>query len=164
MERRNFLKGIFGAAVVAAMPKAVVDQIEQLPTNAISPSNKKTKDIDSYTGSNVLFIYNKDTLIGVSTHFSIIIRNDRVSIPFEILQAPKSTRIEASNIYWEDIIDLKDILMSDDLSFLAKNNDIKLAGNIEISQIELGYGIDTKQTSSATFEVLGEAEITFVNV
>lgn len=157
MERRDFLKGIFGASVVAAMPKVVVDQIEQLPTNVISPSNKKTKDIDSYTGSNVLFIYNKDTLIGVSTHFSIIIRNDKVSIPFKILQVQKSAEIEAFNIYWEDIIDLHDILMSNDLSFLVKNDNIKMTGNVVVSEIGI-------MSNSATFKVSGPVQILSKNV
>jgi hypothetical protein len=31
MDRKGFLKRVFGAAVVAAMPKVVVNQIESLP-------------------------------------------------------------------------------------------------------------------------------------
>jgi hypothetical protein len=68
MERRNFFKSIFGAAVVIAMPKIVVEQIEKNPPPF--PLEKS-----------VIYIYNEEELIGESLHFKVNINQDYITIP-----------------------------------------------------------------------------------
>lgn len=71
MDRKGFLHRVFGAAVVAAIPKIVVDQIETLPP----PPIVKTKPIfvDERTdiavepkGDNCIYLYKNNILLGYS--------------------------------------------------------------------------------------------------
>jgi hypothetical protein len=92
MERRDFLKGIFGAAVVAVMPKGVVDQIEKLP-EPISPAingaplvvlkDGKKIPLEDYRipdYDNCLYIYDEDKLIGQSNKFNLTFKQDILPI------------------------------------------------------------------------------------
>lgn len=117
MERRNFLKGIFGAAVVAAMPKAVVDQIEDL-SEPPPVSTKEWKDIEKtfthgtvdlgpipVTSENILFIYDKERLIGYSCDFSAEAHMDKTD--FNTLEGyliysytPPQYVITANSVHW----------------------------------------------------------------
>ena len=81
MERRDFLKGIFGAAVVAAMPIAVINRIEQSEVQYISDRVHKAdelgtmiKPIDEVlfaNADNILFVYDEEKLIGFSNLFDL---------------------------------------------------------------------------------------------
>jgi len=72
MERRNFLKGMFGAAVVAAMPIAVVNRIES--QNVEPHSSTDTTPINTIwcdASDNILLIYDEKRLIGFSNLFTL---------------------------------------------------------------------------------------------
>lgn len=179
MDRKGFLKRLFGAAVVAAMPKVVVDQIESLPEPIPIPPVEKDviecvkEQIGENTykpeavvldSDNVLLIYNKDSLVGISNYFQI--KAERKYSPtmelagspyIDFLMAPMSCKIAATNINWYDGVNLNDILMSDDLHFLAKHieNNIKLTGDIITTQMDIDAGMYTPITTSATFTVTG---------
>ena len=66
MERRLFLKNIFGAAVIAAIPKVVIDQIEAIAPKDIIPIEKNKPLLN-----NGLYIYDKNQLIAASTLFTV---------------------------------------------------------------------------------------------
>ena len=84
MKRRSFLKGIFGAAVVATMPKSVVDQIEKLPEPP--PINKQTttggviKHLHLPCIENCLYIYDNNNLIGQSAVFDLNYKQGHIPI------------------------------------------------------------------------------------
>jgi hypothetical protein len=71
MRRRDFLKGIFGAAAIAAVPAIVLRQIDELP-----PSEKVDATGNIYTGpinpeDNILYIYDENQLVGESHIFNL---------------------------------------------------------------------------------------------
>jgi len=80
MKRRNFLKGIFGAAVVVAVPIAVVNRIEQSEIRHVSDrlhvADKlgtiiKPIDESIFNSNDILFIYDEERLIGYSRLFAL---------------------------------------------------------------------------------------------
>jgi hypothetical protein len=88
MDRKGFLQRIFGAAIVAAMPKVVVEQIEKTsPTvngasvvviqdGKIIPPEDTVVHHQVGTTDNVLFIFDENKLIGQSQHFSLNLKQD----------------------------------------------------------------------------------------
>ena len=81
MDRKGFLKRVFGAAVVAAMPKVVVNQIESLPApveekEPIFLDKVTEKPIIPNISERILFIYDKEKLIGYSAQFDLSSKMD----------------------------------------------------------------------------------------
>lgn len=73
MDRRSFFKNMFGAAVVAAMPKIVVDQIEKIPIEEITPQviTPQAPKVIPNLGDRCLYLYDNDKLIAGSTQFNL---------------------------------------------------------------------------------------------
>ena len=67
MRRRDFLKGIFGAAAVAAVPAVVLKQIDELP-----PPEGVTNNLPEVnTEGSILYIYDDNQLVGSSSIFNL---------------------------------------------------------------------------------------------
>ena len=78
MRRRDFLKGVFGAATIAAVPAVVLKQIDELPTSEGVTNNPPKVDATGmcYTGpikseDSILYIYDDDQLVGSSSTFNL---------------------------------------------------------------------------------------------
>jgi hypothetical protein len=113
MDRRKFLQNMFGAAVITAMPKIVVDQIISLPepipispaVNGVTPILTKRIIMPP---NGLLYIWDdeRNILIGASDRFSLDLKQDVINIGFDDLQYPqfirgqRSWNISASNIQW----------------------------------------------------------------
>jgi len=76
MDRAGFLKNVFGAGIVLAMPKVLVDKIEALPPPVVTPpviEEKKPIFTDSKTDikvetykDNCMYLYKNEHLLGYS--------------------------------------------------------------------------------------------------
>jgi hypothetical protein len=81
MNRRDLLKGLFGTAVIAAVPTIVLKRIDELtppPTPPIPPVDAVGK---VYTGpidpeDNILYIYDDNQLVGGSHNFNLKFHQD----------------------------------------------------------------------------------------
>lgn len=86
MRRRDFFKGLFGAAVVAAIPTRVMEQIEKVPieTNTPSPDPISTKHHSPSHKKidNFLYLYDKEELVGASGLFHMNITQKYNPIPY----------------------------------------------------------------------------------
>ena len=78
MRRRDFLKGVFGAATIAAVPAVVLKQIDELPTSEGVTNNPPKVDATGmcYTGpikseGSILYIYDDNQLVGSSSTFNL---------------------------------------------------------------------------------------------
>jgi len=77
MDRRCFFKGIFGAAIVASIPKIVVEQIEQTPIEELTPVPKEAfEQVVSYVKGKCLYLYDNEKLIAGSTDFALELKRD----------------------------------------------------------------------------------------
>jgi hypothetical protein len=107
MKRRDFFKGIFGAAVVAAIPKSVMEQIEATPIpeaksiakgGVINLKNPETAHFATF-GKQILYIYDEDNFLGWSTDFNLRFCNEACEVYYldytEMLSGLKSWEINA---------------------------------------------------------------------
>ena len=100
-----FLKNIFGAAVIAAMPKVIVDQIEYLPPEIV-PDRLHEDDEPGHTVyDQCLFIHDGEFLIGASTFFNLEMHRDFIHIGDnngwpEYITGPFSWKVSADRFIW----------------------------------------------------------------
>ena len=101
MKRRDFFKGIFGAAVVAAIPKSVMEQIEATPIpeaksiakgGVINLKNPETAHFATF-GKQILYIYDEDNFLGWSTDFNLSAKREAIPIP-------KTKRVKIGKKYY----------------------------------------------------------------
>lgn len=166
MNRAGFLKRIFGAAVVAAMPKVVVDQIESLPEPISTPPPEK--DVIEYAkeqvdlalseSERVLFIYDtqNDKLVAYSYDFNIEAK--RTVIPFDdiewrkYVQGPWSYEVRANKIFFTNTDNPDEYITEPDiLRFVMKHNDIEVFGKMALTQLTKAIPIDKPIEYSAIF-------------
>lgn len=168
MDRRGFLKNIFGAAVVAAIPKIVLKQIDDLPKHPItSPVNGIEpifiKEIPTHPNG-LLYIWDdeKNALIGASKNFSLNFRQGYVDVSIisdgcyaQYLPGPKSWDISASNIQW--VGNAKESFeQSKKLRCLIAKDDIRINGEIYITQLASFAPLNGVISYDAKFEGNGE--------
>lgn len=164
MDRRGFLKGIFGAAVVAAMPPIVVDQIEALPEpTLISPVVNEVKPIftrlEPIAPNGLLYIYNDTELIGISRRFNLNMRQQYIDVTDfkgwkQYLKGSLNWDISASDMNWAgdpreyfaEITKLNCIILKDN---------IKIIGDIYITQLEFISPMFEELSSNVEFEGSG---------
>ena len=154
MRRRDFLKGIFGAAAVAAVPAVVLKQIDSLPEESIS---QPLSEIDAvgkiYTGPiehiisitpeeiGVLYIYDEreEQLIAASTNFRVdmfykVIRLDSLDDEPLFVNAPPLWSVSAEDIQWKvdptQVFDEGKVLKC----LMAKDN-IKYCGDVYLTEL-----------------------------
>jgi len=78
MKRRDFFKGIFGAAIVAAIPKPIMEQLDKISDETLIPKVHQisikpiinTVPLDS-SSRPLLLLYDNSKLIGTSCHFEL---------------------------------------------------------------------------------------------
>lgn len=106
MDRRNFFKGMFGAAIIASMPKIVVDQIERT-----TPVQEVTqKETFSYQGQQRMFLYDDNKLIASSSEFNLLLRRELIDISHIRLDNPPYPEYRygvpdwsvSARIYWNN--------------------------------------------------------------
>lgn len=157
MDRKGFLKRVFGAAVVAAMPKVVVDQIESLPEPISVPPPEK--DVIEYAkeqvdlalseSERVLFIYDtqNDKLVAYSYDFNIEAK--RTVIPDEYR---RSYEVRANKIFFTNTDNPDEYITEPDiLRFVMKHNDIEVFGKMALTQLTKAIPIDKPIEYSAIF-------------
>jgi hypothetical protein len=77
MERRDFLKGIFGAAVVAVVPKPIVEAIEKAPPETLTPMIQPTvKEVVKSPplgtmNDGFIYLYDGDVLLAASNQVNL---------------------------------------------------------------------------------------------
>jgi hypothetical protein len=78
VNRRDLLKGLFGTAVIAAVPTIVMKRIDELPPPEYSPNHLiESDDVGKvYTGplnpeDNILYLYDENQLVGSSSIFNL---------------------------------------------------------------------------------------------
>jgi len=172
MRRRDFLKGIFGAAAVAAVPAVVLKQIDALPEEPIPPVDAIGK---TYTGPiehtikvdpesiDVLYIYDEkeQQLIAASTDFRVDMQcryypdeeHSRFTGQPEYRKAPPSWSVSAHNIVWK--VDPVQVFNKGNVlkCLMAKDN-IKFCGEVFLAEL-VGSGAFVAyldQTYEARFE------------
>lgn len=157
MRRRDFLKGIFGAAAVAAVPAVVLKQIDSLPEESIS---QPLSEIDAvgkiYTGPiehiisitpeeiEVLYIYDEreEQLIAASTNFRVDMdisystfkyEDNMFETPHHVANPP-SWSVSAKDIQWKvdptQVFDEEKVLKC----LMAKDN-IKYCGDVYLTEL-----------------------------
>lgn len=157
MDRKGFLKRVFGAAVVAAMPKVVVEQIESLPEPISVPPPEK--DVIEYAkeqvdlalseSERVLFIYDtqNDKLVAYSYDFNIEAK--RTVIPDEYR---RSYEVRANKIFFTNTDNPDEYITEPDiLRFVMKHNDIEVFGKMALTQLTKAIPIDAPIEYSAIF-------------
>ena len=160
MNRRTLLKNMFGAAVIAALPKRVVEQIESIPPD---PIIKEEKDVIEYakeqiiSGNDVLYIYDENQLVGHAHNFHLNMHND--IIPVEYIQGLTHWNLQAYDIHWHT--DVQELITNDiKLNCLILHEDTRITGDIYIQEMELISPIEGTLGYSAKFEGYGKLFIT----
>jgi hypothetical protein len=181
MERRSFLKNIFGAAVVAAMPKIVVEQIEKAPPETLTPKIDPVNGVEpvfvkqkDYLKGNFIYLYDNDVVIAGSSMFAFamdrpIIHNfsfDDPEIAFSY-SAPMSWKIAVDKLLWFN----HDKGMSyftryEPLQFVAVFNNARITGEALLVECSIGapmFGqieedIVLQGTGAITIETMDEPD------
>lgn len=154
MRRRDFLKGVFGAATIAAVPAVVLKQIDSLSEEPIPhPLPKVDKIGKIYTGPieysisitpeeiDVLYIYDEkeQQLIAASTNFRVdmfckAIRLDSSDDEPQFVNAPSSWSVSAEDIQWKvdptQVFDEGKVLKC----LMAKDN-VKYCGDVYLTEL-----------------------------
>jgi hypothetical protein len=165
MDRRGFLKGVFGAAIVATIPKKVVEEIESLPlpTKEQGPIyTPKLLDIELPDVSNapdppLLYVYD-EKLLGYSTRFDFVSEH-RLSILHAdgvYWYPPQKQRYEivAHEMKWERLVVEKAFSECKPLNILIKNEELRASAQAHIIEIDL-------MTNRCIFAISGEILIEF---
>jgi hypothetical protein len=154
---------MFGAAVIAAMPKIVVKQIEELAPEKITPVDGVkpvfTKKI--YTG-NCMYLHDGTTLVGASTLFHIEVQRDIIPIePWrgrtrllaksatwgngypQYIQGQMKWNIFAEKFRWIDKEKRNQYFCENkSLMCLVKHENIKLQGEVYLTEMTLTIPAD----------------------
>ena len=156
MNRRTLLKNMFGAAVIAALPKRVIEQIESIPPD---PIIKEEKDVIEYakeqiiSGNDVLYIYDENQLVGHAHNFHLNMHND--IIPVEYIQGLTHWNLQAYDIHWHT--DVQELIINDiKLNCLILHEDTRITGDIYIQETELISPMRGTLRYSARFEGYGK--------
>ena len=169
MKRRDFFKGVFGAAVVAAIPKSVMEQIEATPI----PNVETVKAIELPTSNQILYIYDEDTFLGWSTDFNLSAKRDFIPIPKtkrvkigkkyywiqdfdaypEYKTGPLEWNIQASRLHWT--VDDPSDLFNKDLNCVISDKGVQFKGKIFCDHYTISASSDG-MCEDASFRGIGE--------
>jgi hypothetical protein len=174
MKRRIFLKNLFGAAVVAAIPKPIFEEMVRTPLPeklVFVPDRLHEADEPGHVlpPNKYLYLYDDKKFIGSSCDFNISMSQDYITIPkakrvkigsryhwMEDYFAPPehfpTTRewtLKADYISWNILPD--DIDRNDKLNFIATVGDKTLIGDIYISAFATQAGYDSPIRYAAEF-------------
>jgi hypothetical protein len=144
MKRSDFLKNVFGAAVVAAMPPLVVKQIDALPETEIKSEKEivTPENIETALLCDVFYLYDNKEIIAYSHLFNFSLRRDTVPIQECSMDSDNwqhyisgDTYVGIDNMIIKNIHSL-DLCKS--YHFLAINDDLdwKMYGDVYITKCE----------------------------
>lgn len=166
MDRRGFLKGIFGAAVVAAMPPLVVRQIEALPepvpiSPAVNGATPVFTKLEPIAPDGLLYIYDeKDGLIAMSRKFNLNVHKQFIEINPDYggwkqhISGPISWNISTEDINW--VGDPREYFTKfRKLNCILLKDDKKISGDIYITQLEFESPMFEELSCRAEFEGSG---------
>jgi hypothetical protein len=176
MDRRNFLKGVLGGAVIAALPKPVMEALVTHYPESVGIGEEfdevwqTSGNVNSKYPSitTILFIYTGDTLIGTSTNFNIEQKQEYIPIPHsveelveyeEYMPALKGWWIAAENVQWLNNYDPKTLFMNNiQMSCIAvdEKSNLKWIGEVLLTELSVGTPFEESVTYQARFEGLGE--------
>jgi hypothetical protein len=139
MERRTFLKNILGAAIVATMPKIVVDQIEAIPPETITPVEPvKTEDISDQFWTEfekILYIYDNNKLVAASTVFYLEITRPTIDMGEFFLPGLWEWKIAAEKLRWfNGCSGINYFAESNKLNCLVLHKELKVQGEVFITE------------------------------
>jgi hypothetical protein len=151
MDRRNFFKGMFGAAVVAFMPKIVVEQIEKVPINEITPVPvlKKPKQVIFHLGEKCMYLYDDNQLIAGSTLFDLEFQRKVISLPTwegydQYVMGESEWKIAVEQLRWfNSETGLRYFEESKPLKCVIHYKGTEYMGYVLITECRLSCGIDT---------------------
>ena len=186
MERRGFLKSIFGAAVVASMPVVVLSQIEKTPP---PPNNKLPFPTNNHTKEGLLYIYKDIQLVGQSVLFNLTFKQNYqeveggkwekvwtgkytkkkgkkkykwVFVPSEYpeyIKVPSEWFIVSDYIQW--FVNPEELFCENDkLNCLIKQEDIKIIGDAYITEMSINSDPSLIYGRSVTLMGSGELILT----
>ena len=174
MRRRDFLKGIFGAAAIAAVPTIVLKQIDDLPPE---PDEKVAETILADTNipagkktptKGILYVWDKDTnqLVAGCTDFSLNIHMNPIDVTQwgdmfpQFIAGPVSWDVQADNMQW--LVDPMELFTRNDthLQCLMAAEDKKFCGDVMLERLETTACSFPyfRQTYDATFQGRGALE------
>jgi hypothetical protein len=168
MDRRNFFKGMFGAAIVASMPKIVVDQIEKVPIEEITPVPvlEKPKYVMYHLGEQCMYLYDNDKLIAGSTLFNLSFRREYLnmmdssyldSYPPEFRMGRPEWSVTAEQLRWFNHKRGLDYFTNEKpLQCVIYNKGVVIKGNVYITQCTLTCGMETFIQEDVTLQGTGE--------
>lgn len=143
MKRSDFLKNMFGAAVVAAMPPLVVKQIDALPDSEAKPEKGKviSESIETTFVDGMCYLHDTKKIIAYSQLFNISLRKETIPIQdcFSMDSDGWQHFMLGDTYIGIDSLIIKNIHFLDlckSYYFLAINSDWKMYGNVYINKCE----------------------------
>ena len=178
MRRRDFLKGIFGAAALAAVPTIVLKQIDELPPPPAPPIEPASPPIPISSKrpipeNGLFYIWDKDReeLVGASTDFSLNMNANFIDVTSidddyrKYMRGVPSWNIEANNVQW--LVDPEELFKREPKALLClmAKDDMKFSGDIYLTQISLTIPFfrEEEYVNYAYFEGSGMLEMIIKN-
>lgn len=175
MRRRDFLKGIFGAAAIAAVPTIVLKQIDALPQEPVTaieptPPTPRLSVKRPIPENGLFYIWDKDEerLVGACTDFSLNMQcnyfdQTLLDGPWVMYERGRpSWNIEANNVQW--LVDPQELFERENKTLLClmAKDDMKFSGDIYLTQISLTIPFfrEEEAINYAKFEGSGELLMT----
>lgn len=163
MERRTFLKNIFGAAMIIAMPKIIVDQIENLPPEII-PDRLHEGDEPGHTVyDQCLFIHDGEFLIGASTSFNLTMHRDPIFIGDddkgypEYIMGPFSWEVSADRFVWvNEELGHAYFMSNKPLQCLIYHQERRIKGEALLTQLTINAPMEEEIDHNLTMEGTGK--------
>ena len=175
MDRKNFLKGMFGAAIVASMPKIVVDQIEKV--EQIAPNHNDLSDVQGGFSHSVkeqrMYLYDDNKLIASSDEFSLSWKKEPINVsrrPDSIIPVypeywlgQPEWNIEA-RLFWNDKEEgLFYFAEEKPLQVVICNEGVKFKGNAYIMEFHYTSGLEDYAWEDVMLSGVGEIIIDVEN-
>jgi hypothetical protein len=149
MERRDFLKGIFGAAVVAVVPKPIVEAIEKAPPETLTPVVKEGVKTPPVFKTNDAFIYLYDGEVLLAASNDVDLNWHHNPIEYEVDGYRMHT---AGLMSWDiEVLNLKYFNAEGIDSAFASNKPVQILYHMPNINIH-GEAYITQMTMNAPFE------------
>jgi len=146
MERRNFLKGLFGTAIIAAIPKPVFDKIVETPFVVPEQAKVPAENIIVPEVNSYLYLYdNENNLLASSPHFNLEMKIEYISTGMDAdnwaqhITGPKRWFVNVDNIQWhKKDTNIEDVMLSPSIiTVVLYNKEYRLHGNVNITHYQI---------------------------
>ena len=159
MDRREFFKGMFGVAIVAAIPKQVMDQmVETIPEHEIG-------GVVSYQGKQRMFLYDDNKLIANSSEFNLILRRNLIDVSDLYYGVPMYPELReglpqwgvSARIYWDNHKEgLYYFIENKPLQCVIYDRGLIIKGNVYMTECQLTAGLEDYAWEDVVLEGTGE--------